>query len=113
MYRTFENQRVDLVVIYVDNDESCHASWTNDNANLVVYRNTNFKVLQNVFDIIQRLILDHQAEILNVTPIDWAVPSWTRYTLTHDQVITRTKAKAHVYSGSSCAEGKIRASRSE
>ena len=68
--------------------------------NLEVHRNTNFEELQNLFDITQKLILDHQAEILNVSPIDWTAPSWTRSTLTHDQVITRTKAKVHVCSDS-------------
>ena len=44
-------------------------------------RNTNFEEIQNLFDITQKLILDHQAEVLNVTPIDWTAPSWTRSTL--------------------------------
>ena len=37
---------------------------------------------------------------MNVSPIDWTALSWTRSTLTHDQVITWTKAKVHVYSES-------------
>ena len=53
-----------------------------------------------MFGITQRLILEHPAEILNVPPIDWTAPSWTRSTLTHDQVITWTKAKVRVYSDS-------------
>ena len=44
--------------------------------------------------------LDHQAEILNVTPMDWAAPSWTRSTFSHDQVIHVDKAKVRAYSGS-------------
>ena len=55
---------------------------------LEVYRNTNFEGLQNLFDVTQKLILDIQAEILNVTPIGWTAPSWTRSTLSRDQVIT-------------------------
>ena len=66
-------------------------------ANLEVFRNTNFEELQNLFDITQKLILDHHAEILNVTTIDWTSLSWTRSTLSHDQVITWTKAKVRVY----------------
>ena len=62
--------------------------------NLEVHRNTNFEELQNLFDITQRLILHHQAEILNVSPIDWTAPSWTRSTLTHDQVLKWTKVKS-------------------
>ena len=38
---------------------------------LEVYRNTNFEELQNLFDITQKLILNYQTEILNVTTIDW------------------------------------------
>ena len=53
--------------------------------NLEVYRNTNFEELKNLFDFTQRLIFDHQAEILNVSTIDWKVSSWTTSTLTHDQ----------------------------
>ena len=55
---------------------------------------------KNLFHITQKLILDHQAEILNVSPIDWTAPSWTRSALTRDQVITWTKAKVHVCSDS-------------
>ena len=55
--------------------------------NLEVCRNTNFEELQNLFDITERLILEHQAEILNVSPIDWTAFSWARSTLSHDQVI--------------------------
>ena len=62
-------------------------------ANLEVYRNTNFEELQNLFGITQRLISEHEAEILNVTAIHWTSISWTRSTLSHDQVITWTKAK--------------------
>ena len=68
--------------------------------NLEVFRNTNFEELQNLFDLTQKLILDHQAEILSVTTIDWTAPSCARSTLTHGQVITRMTARARVYSDS-------------
>ena len=67
--------------------------------NLGLYKNTNFEELQNLFDITQKLTLDHQAEILSVTAIDWTAPSWTRSTLSHDQV-TWTKARVQVHSDS-------------
>ena len=77
--------------------------------NLEVYRNTNYEELQKLFDITERLILDHQAEILSVSQIDWTAPLWTRSTPMHDQVITWSKAKVHVYSDSvSCFEGAFR-----
>ena len=50
-------------------------------ANLEVYKNTKFEKLLDLFDITQRFLLDHQAEILNVPPIYWTAPSWTRSTL--------------------------------
>ena len=64
-------------------------------ANLEVYRNTKFEELKNLFDISQRLIFEHEAEILNVTMIDWTSPSWASSTLAHDEVIrwTTTQTK--------------------
>ena len=64
---------------------------------LEVHSNTNFEELKNLFDFTQRLILEHQAEILKVPPIDWTAPSLTRSTLTHDQEINWMKTKVHVY----------------
>ena len=61
---------------------------------LEVYRNTNFEELKNLFDVAQRLTLDHEAEILYVPPIDWTAPSWTRFALTHDQAVKWTNAKS-------------------
>ena len=49
---------------------------------LEVFRNTNFEELQNLLDITQKLILNHQTETVNVTTIDWTAPSWGRSTLT-------------------------------
>ena len=69
-----------------------------DTEKLEVYRNTHFEGLQNLFDVTQRLILEHHVEILKVSPVDWTAPSWTRSALTRDQVITWTKV--HVYSDS-------------
>ena len=74
---------------------------------LEVYSNTNFEEFPNIFDITQKWILDHQAEILNVTTIDWTAPSLMRSTLTHDQVSTWTKAKVRVYSDSVLCLGKM------
>ena len=93
--------------MYWSGDYLCRQRWkslfhlgANYTENLEVYRHINFEEFHNLFDITQRLILDHQAEILNVSPIDWTAPSSTRSTLSHDQVITWTKAKVHVYSDS-------------
>ena len=47
--------------------------------------------------------------------LNGTAPSWTRSTLTHDQVITWTKAKVHVYSESArlLLKENVRAFRSE
>ena len=51
--------------------------------------------------------MHHQDEILNVTPIERTAPSWTRSTLSHDQVIKWTKAKERVYSDSVLCVGQV------
>ena len=49
--------------------------------NLEVYRSTNFEQLKKLFDITHRLLLEHEAEILNVSTIDWKDSSCTRSSL--------------------------------
>ena len=60
---------------------------------LEVYMNTNFEEIESLFSITQELILGHSEEILNVNTIESTSPSWTRSTLSHDQVIQWTRAK--------------------
>ena len=69
-------------------------------ANLEVYKNTNFEDIQSLFNITQKLILEHSEEILNVNTIHSTSPFWTRSVLSHDQMIQWTKAKVLVYSDS-------------
>ena len=71
-------------------------------ANLEVYKNTNFEEIQCLFNITQKLILEHSEEILNVYTIESASPSWTRSTLAHDQMIQWTKAKVRQVEDSKC-----------
>ena len=59
-----------------------------------------WRIWKSTFDITQELILEHSEEILNVHTIESTSPSWTRSTLSHDQVIQWTKAKVRVYSDS-------------
>ena len=56
-------------------------------ANLEVYKNTNVEEIQSLFNITQKLTLEHSEEILNVNTFDSASPSWTRSVLSHDQMI--------------------------
>ena len=44
---------------------------TRYNEILVACRNTNVEELKTLFDITQRLILNHGFEILNVSTIEW------------------------------------------
>ena len=59
----------------------------NDTDNVDVCKNANFKEIQNLFNVTQRLIMDHLVEILNVSTVDWTSLSWQRSTLIHDQVV--------------------------
>ena len=67
--------------------------------NLVVYKNTNFEEIQNLFGVTHNLISESE-EILNERPIEIKTASWTRFILSHDQVIKWTKAKVLVDSDS-------------
>ena len=51
-----------------------------------MYKNAQIEEIQNLFDIIQKLIWDHHGEIQNVKPLGSTDPSWTRSTLSHGQV---------------------------
>ena len=55
----------------------------------------------------QRLILNQDFEILNVSSIECKFTPWTRSTLPHDKVINWAKAKVHVYSDSVSCLGKM------
>ena len=72
----------------------------NYNENLVENRNTNFEELKTFFDITQRLILEHEFEILNVSTIECTFSPCTRSSLVYDQAIKWAKAKVCVYSDS-------------
>ena len=74
---------------------------------LEVYKNTNFKEIQSLFNIKQKLILEHSELILNVNTIDSASPSWTRPVLSHDQVIQWKKSKVRVCTDSVLCLGKM------
>ena len=91
-----EGQCTELVIIMSTMMKASIHLGPNYNENLEVYKSTNFEEPKNLFDITQRLLLEHEAEILNVSPTDWTARSWTRSTLTHDQGITWTKAKVRV-----------------
>ena len=86
--------------VHVFVNECSHSSWPNYTENLYAYKNTNFEEIHSLFNITQKLILKHSEEILHVNTSENPSPSWTRSTLSHDQVIQWTKAKVRVYSDS-------------
>ena len=48
--------------------------------NLEVFKKTNFEEIQKLFNITQKLALEHPEEVLNVNTIESPSPSWTRST---------------------------------
>ena len=78
--------------MYRYGDCSCLCQWKqpfildqNYTENLEEYKDTNFEENQNIFNITQKLSLEHPEEILNVNTIESASPSWTRSLLSHNQ----------------------------
>ena len=60
--------------------------------------NTDFKKVQTLFDISQKLIPNQKDEIFRISTIEWNSIPWMRTTLLHDKAIKLSKAKVHVYS---------------
>ena len=67
-------------------NESCHSFWPHYTDNVEVYNNRNFEEIQNLSEITHKLVLEHTEEILIVKTIESTFPSWTRSTLSHDQL---------------------------
>ena len=57
--------------------------------NLEVYKNTNFEEIQSLFNITQKLILEHSEEIMHVHTIESRSPSWMKSTLLEECVHDR------------------------
>ena len=66
-------------------------------ANSEVDKNTKFEETESLFNITQKLVMEHSEEILNVKCLEYSSPSWTRSVLSHDQAIQWAKAKVCVY----------------
>ena len=72
----------------------------NYNDILSAYRNTNFDGLKTLLDITQKLILDQNYEILNVSAIEWHFTPCMTSILLHDKALKWTTAKVHIHSDS-------------
>ena len=88
---SFEDRRIESGDCFMSTTmKACHSSWTKITfQNLELHRNTNFEELQNFFDITQRLILDHQAEI-SECDTDWLDSSLM------DEIYTYSRPGDHV-----------------
>ena len=46
--------------------------------NSEMFKNKKYQNIENVFNITQKLILEHSEEILNVKCLEYSSPSWAR-----------------------------------
>ena len=65
--------------------------------NSEIYKNTKFEDIESVFNITQKLVMEHSEEILNVKCMEYSTPSWARSVLANDQTIKWAKPKVLVY----------------
>ena len=98
---------IDKWIFYVNGNESSDSLGENYKDNLFTCKNTNVDALMTLLDITQKLILNQNHDILNVSKIKWKFTPWMRSTLLHDKVIKLSKAKIHVYSDSVLCLGKM------
>ena len=84
---------VDMGTLHVFVSESSHSFWTELFGEPGSLQEHELREIQSLFNITQKLKLQHSEEILNVNTIDSASPSWTRSVLSHDEVIQWKKQK--------------------
>ena len=65
--------------------------------NSEIYNKTKFEQIESVFNITEKLVMEHSEEILNVKCLEYSSPSWARSVLANDQAIKWAEAKACVY----------------
>ena len=71
-----------------------------------LHKNMKFENIENVFNIIQKMMKEQSEEILNVKTLDYQSPSWTISTIYNDKVIEWAKAKVCFYADSAPGVGK-------
>ena len=57
---------------------------------------TKFEEVESLFNITQKLVMEHSEEILHVKCLEYSSPSWARAVLSHDQTIKWAKAEVCV-----------------
>ena len=77
-------------------------------ANSEICKNTKFKEITSLFNIIQKLVVEHSEEILTVKCLECSSPSWTRSVSSRDQAIRWAKEKESVKADSAPCVGQMK-----
>ena len=76
--------------------------------NYLIYKNTNFEEIFSLFNITEKLVMEHSEEILTVKCLEYSSPFWARSALSHDQAIKWAEAKVCVCADSVLYVGQMR-----
>ena len=77
-------------------------------SNSEIYKNTKFEEIESLFNITQKLVMEHSEEILKVKCLDCSSLAWARSVLSHDQTIKWAKAKVCVHADSLLCVGQMK-----
>ena len=77
-------------------------------SNSEIYKNTKFEEIENLFNIAQKLVMEHSEEILSVKCLEYSSPSGARSVLANDQAIKWAKAKVCVHADSVLCVGQMK-----
>ena len=70
--------------------------------------NTKFEEIDSLFNITQKLAMEHSEEIQNLKWLEYSSPSWARSALSHDQATKWAKAKVCDYADSVLCVGQMK-----
>ena len=70
-----KNKCIDVENVHDFVDESRHRSWADYVSNSETYKNTKFEEIESLFNITQKLVVEHSEEILNVKCLEYSSPS--------------------------------------
>ena len=73
-----------------------------------IRKSTKIEDIESVFNITQKLAMEHSEEFLNVKCLEYSSPSWARSVLANDQAIKWAKPKVLVYADSVLCLGQMR-----
>ena len=77
-------------------------------ANSEIYKNTKFEEIESLFNITEKLVMEHSEEILTVKCLEYSSPSWVRSALSLDQAIKWAKAEVCVCADSVLCVGQMK-----